>query len=368
MSIPTYDARPYFHTVTHVTKLAGESNFSAWKDDVETAFMVDGGTAWGIISGTTTRPDAAADAAKYDQYNRGIITMLWLTMQQSIVDEVRNNGHKTASECFTFLKTKYEKSSWARRVALRTALHKVEHDPKSSISLYIESLSKLRRQLKDIGEDVGDAYFKDILLTNLHPTYHSIRTSLLTTAAGEPSLSTVTAVLIEASPAVNFDSEASAGDILVNSQIKSEPVEVILAACERAGRGKRKPQGGSGRCAVGGGGAGGNVKGRNRSRSSGSDDSEDGCSVNGRTWGSMSNEGCHRCGILGHKAPWCIADMPHDVKRWCLNRKEKSNYALDAAQYLDHAVVNDAETIEVTLMAMGIDTPQEQLIGTRTYT
>ncbi|EEB89953.1 hypothetical protein MPER_11901, partial [Moniliophthora perniciosa FA553] len=265
MSIPTYDARPYFHTVTHVTKLAGESNFSAWKDDVETAFMVDGGTAWGIISGTTTRPDAAADATKYDQYNRGIFTMLWLTMQQSIVDEVRSNGHKTASECFTFLKVKYEKSSWACRVALRTALHKVEHDPKSSISLYIESLSKLRRQLKDIGEDVGDAYFKDILLTNLHPTYHSIRTSLLTTAAGEPSLSTVTAVLIEASPAVNFDSEASAGDILVNSQIKSESVEVILAARERAGRGKRKPQGGSGRCAVSGGGAGGNVKGHKQS-------------------------------------------------------------------------------------------------------
>ncbi|EEB88757.1 hypothetical protein MPER_13233, partial [Moniliophthora perniciosa FA553] len=217
---------------------------------------------------------------------------------------------------------------------------------------------------------------------------------LLTTAAGEPSLSTVTAVLIEASPAVNFDSEASAGDILVNSQIKSEPVEVILAARERAGRGKRKPQGGSGRCAVSGGGAGGNVKGRNRSRSSGSDDSKDGLSVNGRTWGSMSNEGCHRCGILGHKAPWCIADMPHDVKRWCLNRKEISSYALDdAAQYLEHAylaqsspsssrrhrprsssppersyhaieefsVVNDAETIEVTLMAMGIDNPQEQV-------
>ncbi|THV01350.1 hypothetical protein K435DRAFT_963573 [Dendrothele bispora CBS 962.96] len=102
------------------------------------------------------------------------------------------------------------------------------------------------------------------------------------------------------------------------------------------GKGVSRPVG------AGGGGGNGNVKGVS---SSGSGEVK-GYFSNGKLWGDMERDGCHRCGGIGHKAAWCVADMPDDVKRWCLNRSAESSHVVSDGSgeqvYVSH--VHDSST------------------------
>ncbi|THU89457.1 hypothetical protein K435DRAFT_865240 [Dendrothele bispora CBS 962.96] len=189
--------------------LCGESNWSAWKHDLPMVLEADG-ASWGIVDGTTP-PPPATDADACNLYN------------------LQNKQART--DAYAALKAKFESTSWAHRVALHTAIHCVVDDPSKRIDVYIESLKDLRHQLKDMGTEVGDDYFKDILLTNLDHSFAHVCTSLLSqpSGGGEAKLTTVIDTLLSSSLSVNFDPETSVSEVLGDQpHVKLEPTEGAL--------------------------------------------------------------------------------------------------------------------------------------------
>ncbi|THV01360.1 hypothetical protein K435DRAFT_853921 [Dendrothele bispora CBS 962.96] len=164
--------------------LCGESNWSAWKRDLPMVLEADG-ASWDIIEGTTPLPPVTdADARSlYNLRNKQARTVIWSMINQELHPIILDKA--TGKDTYAALKAKFESTSLARRVALRTALHRVVHDPSKRIDVYIESLKDLRRQLKDMGTEVGDDYFKDILLTNLDHSFAHVHTSLLSQPSGD---------------------------------------------------------------------------------------------------------------------------------------------------------------------------------------
>ncbi|THU94083.1 hypothetical protein K435DRAFT_840000 [Dendrothele bispora CBS 962.96] len=306
--------------------LRGESNWSAWKRDLPMVLDADG-PSWDIVEGTTPLPPVTdADARSlYNLRNKQARTVIWSMINRELHPIILDKA--TGKDAYAALKAKFESTSWARRVALRTALHRVVHDPSKRIDVYIESLKDLRRQLKDMGTKVGDDYFKDILLTNLDHSFAHVRTSLLSqpSGGGEAKLATVIDTLLSSSPSVNFDPETSVSEVLGDQpHVKLEPTEGALYMRSRSGGKAGNGKGVSRPVGAGGSGGGGNAKGVS---SSGSGEVK-GYFSNGKLWGDMERDGCHRCGGIGHKAAWCVADMPDDVKRWCLNRSAESSHVV----------------------------------------
>ncbi|THU95891.1 hypothetical protein K435DRAFT_828992 [Dendrothele bispora CBS 962.96] len=271
--------------------LRGESNWSAWKRDLPMVLDAEG-PSWDIIEDARSLYNLRNKQAR--------------TLHPIILDKA------TGKDAYAALKAKFESTSWARRVALCTALH-------CRIDVYIESLKDLRRQLKDMGTE-------DILLTNLdHSFAHP-------SGGGEAKLATMIDTLLSSSPSVNFDPETSVSEVLGDQpHVKLEPTEGALYTWSRSGGKAGNGKGVSRPVGAGGSGGSGNVKGVS---SSGSGEVK-GYFSNGKLWGDMERDGCHRCGGIGHKAAWCVADMPDDVKHWCLNRSAESSHVVSDSSELN---------------------------------
>jgi hypothetical protein len=121
---------------------------------------------------------------------------------------------------------------------------------------------------------------------NLHPSFHTIYTSILT-AKSEPSLSDVKGILI-----------GSASSAII---IKSEPVDITLATQSSNKHDIPRKQSGQ----------------FSRTGTTPSSPPED---KKGFHWCDPTNEGhCHHCGHPGHIAAHCIYNMPQDVQDWVMN-------------------------------------------------
>lgn len=206
-----------------------------------------------------------------------------------------------AWESWKALKGQFEKSTMGSRLKARSEFHNVVHDPSKPISHYVQSVMAARAVLKSLGHEPDDVETGDVLLMNLHSSFDTIRTTILT-SKDEPSLSTIKSTLL--------GSTASA-DVF----IKSEPSPIALAA--RAGGRRGFGTGGSGY------GAGGSGYGSREDEK-------------GFRWCDPTQESaCHRCGRPGHIAARCIHDMPQHVKDWVMSPPGRSASAQTASVLQD---------------------------------
>lgn len=198
------------------------------------------------------------------------------------------------SACFAKLKAKFEASNFTRRVELWKAFSGAVHDPSKPIEVYIQSIINAKNQMVAIGQAVTEVQVKDTIIMNLHPSYDTIKVSLLTQPT-EPNLATIRSILGNSSPII--DSPA----------IKLEPMDTALVAGTAenafvAGRGKQGQ------------------------REAGLPKEDE----KGRRWCDPNNENhCFRCGHPGHVAFRCVAEMPPEIKTWVLtgpNGQERSMY------------------------------------------
>ncbi|KAL0563712.1 hypothetical protein V5O48_018351 [Marasmius crinis-equi] len=320
------DLRVFSPLMMQVPKLEGETNWHPWKKDMQMVFNADGET-WDIVTGVTNPGTDTAELRshrKKDTVAFSVIRSLLSPSIRSIVDELSTSSGSTA---FATLKAKYEGTTWSRRITLRKVLHSVTHDPSKPIDVYISAMKTACQQLTDIGVDVDDTYYKDLLLSNLHKDYIQVRTTLLASATGEPTLQTVTSTLSSSGPIIRFDPDAPV--------IKQEPMDTALALSRFDEIGSR-PQ-----------------SYRPRAKSGSGKSGSGALQAHGRHWGSMENEGCHRCGTLGHKALWCIMDMPDDVKKWCLNRKEERSHFADSDEEVTNVVRDESSSFAYVSSASG---------------
>lgn len=210
----------------------------------------------------------------------------------------------------------FTKSTMPRRIQARHTFYHVEHDPSQSIGIYIHAVTKARQALAALGCKVDDVETLDVLLMNLHESFASVKTAILTSKE-EPKLEEVKAIL------------TGGVQSAMPVTIKTEPSAAALAA-QGAHRGGGRRNSGSGYGNGSGGGRFGSGSGQDSGRRAPSRDD------NGYRWCDPTNEGhCHRCGHSGHIAARCIHDMPQHVKDWVM--AGPSQYASVAAEDSDES-------------------------------
>ncbi|KAF7340496.1 hypothetical protein MSAN_02121000 [Mycena sanguinolenta] len=262
------------------------NNWGSFSKDTQVFFQLEGN--WEIVNGTKKKPSDADEAEKWTRQNERAYSMIYFLLgadYRSIIADV-----STGVEAWKLLKDEYQKDSSALRLALRNQLYSIRHDPKQPISVYIEAIRTVACQLKAIGHEVKPEDLADIILLRLHPSFSSIR-STLSNVTPFPKLDD----LISAIKAYELQETLSSS---VEQTIKKEEEEEVMKEKEDHAMLTREGRKG--------------VKGK-------------------FDWGnSKDKEGvCHRCGLSGHIARRCVADMPDDVKAKILTSRPDAGIADD---------------------------------------
>lgn len=204
---------------------------------------------------------------------------------------------ESGSEAWKKLQAHFQKSTMGNRMQARKELYAVEHDPSKPVDFYIQSLASARKKLTALGCTVDDMEFKDILLINLHPSFHSIRTNILAQST-EPSLDEMKSLL------TSFTSAEDTKLDITSALSSSTSPSVFLAHSKVKG-----PYHGH----------------KNIISPSQIDDQ-------GFKWCNPANDTCcHRCGRPGHIAARCVHNMPQEVREWVFNNSHSSHLAQEQA-------------------------------------
>ena len=254
-----------------------------------------------VVGGTYLVDKVAAVPEGMKGLDGTLVAYLWSKLGEEYRYLMQDHQGSTL-EAWKNILSHFTRSTMPRRIQARQDFYHVEHDPSEPIGVYIYNVTKRRQALVDLGCKVEDVEMLDVLLMNLHESFASVKTTILT-QKDEPKLEEVKAILM-------------GGAQSAMPSIKTEPSSAAFAtqAGFRGGRGGSGYRGGAGS-----GYAGRNGSGRASSRPSSprpAPSRED----KGYRWCDPLNEGhCHRCGRSGHIAARCIHDMPQHVKEWVMN-------------------------------------------------
>lgn len=262
------------------------SNWFTWEKKIKMYFLACG--APGIHSGTP--PTESSAKATFDILDALLLPYLFTVVaekhQYLVLEE------DTASAAFKRLKGHFEKSTVGHRMQARREFYDVAHDPDQPIAQYVQAVKAASAKLTAFGGKVEDAELVDVLLMNLHESFHSIRASILM-AKAEPTSEDVINSLT---------GSASASELIT--------IKVEDTSSGFAGRVSQ----------------GFNRTGRRPERSDSSHNSSSGhIDKNGFSWCDPTNsDGCHRCGRPGHIAATCMYDMPQHVKDWIMHSRSQA--------------------------------------------
>ncbi|KZV84677.1 hypothetical protein EXIGLDRAFT_726892 [Exidia glandulosa HHB12029] len=181
----------------------------------------------------------------------------------------------TASDAWAKLKVHFDMPSMFSRIHAREEFYAVEHDISLPIDAYIHAVTEAKARLTALGVTISDDEFKDVLLMRLDPSFHAIRTNIVTQRT-EPKLEEVKMLLRAAG---NAQPSAKAGPqhgLAARGMRNSSRTPSSARTTPNPGR----------------------VDSRNF------------------TWCDTTTDNCHRCSRSGHIAARCMLDMPQHVRDW----------------------------------------------------
>ncbi|CAK5271385.1 unnamed protein product [Mycena citricolor] len=203
---------------------------------------------------------------------------------------------ESATAAWAALKAHFEKSSMSTRMAARAELHSISHDPTKDIDVYIRAVGDAVKKLAAMGVSIDSTIHKDVLLMNLHPAFHTVRTILLARSP-EPKLEDCITQLASSSSDPGVVLKIEDGDISSLALAASAPRRGTASATSSY----TSPITGS--------------------------IAQDGFPLDsqGFRWCDPTTRGCHRCGRTGHIAHKCMHTMPTFVKDWILANGKSSS-------------------------------------------
>jgi len=260
------------------------SNWHEWNKGMKMFFLGAGVT--GIASGSS--PTDPAELASWTKIDRQITAYIYSKVDDEylyLLDDL-----ESGAAAFQALKAHFQRSTMGLRMQARKELYAVVHDPSKPVSFYIQALTSAKQKLAALGCTVEETEFKDLLLMNLDPSFHPIRTTLLAQKI-EPTLDDMKSLL---------NSSTSAEDY-------SSTHHHSAAAYYSHGKGKNGSYGRNGN---------GDGHGQGNRNGNGNGNSSDGMvDDKGFRWCDTTNEhGCHRCGRPNHIAARCMYNMPQAIK------------------------------------------------------
>ncbi|MGH7240018.1 MAG: hypothetical protein ACREHG_08120 [Candidatus Saccharimonadales bacterium] len=234
----------------------------------------------GIVNGA--KPSEAKELAEWKAKDKMMVAIIYSKIDGNYKHLVEDL--ESGQEAWKTLREKFERSTMGQRMKAREEFYAVKHDPSKPIDLYIQELTAAKKKLKTLGHNIEDTEFKDVLLLQLHPSFLSVRTTILS-QKDEPSLNDIKMILLSST-------SADVAGLTVN--IKEEEVEFGLYA----GRGRNFG---------------------NRSTGQGQGQGQGPLDDRGYRWCDPTSGGCHRCGRTNHVAARCMFNMPDHIKDWIMS-------------------------------------------------
>ena len=166
-------------------------NWFKWKFEMD--MILGMGNLDDIVYGKEKKPDKDGEDQntwlKKDKFAKGLIYF-----QISPDYQPMFQTQTTSHELWAALEKKFQASTMFFRIEARRIFYTTTQDTSKPADVYIQALKTAKMHLQAMGQTITDQEYKDILLMNLHPDFHSIRTSLMSQTP-EPTVEQVEAVL-----------------------------------------------------------------------------------------------------------------------------------------------------------------------------
>jgi hypothetical protein len=246
-----------------------------------------------------TEETAVATWDAKDKHGYSLLYFLISSNDRSAITE-----HSSGSAAWKELKDEYEKDSSATRLTLRNRFYTTHHDPSKPVTIFIESVQSIARQLNSIGHALGKNEVEGVILLHLDPSFEPVRSSLIAWEKEATILEIVAAVK-------QFEANQIVVQSALQPQVKQEDMGNEAMAAQHGGGGELFDWG--------------NTQGR---------------------------EGvCFRCEKHGHVAAKCVADMPPGVKAKILNHPHAfANVADDYTFLTEYDDVENVALVSFTSM------------------
>lgn len=242
-----------------------------------------------IIQGASPPKDPDAKA-KWDALDDQLVAYVFGKVHSDYLYLVEDL--ESGKEAWAKLKAHFEKSTLGHRMQVRQAFHSVTHDPSRPVDFYIQDVVSAAGRLKSLGCTVDDSEVIDVILMNLDPSFHTIRSTILAQEK-DPGLDKIQLMLTSATSAEVLDTHNSA----------------LAASGKSKARHSSKSHSSS-------------QHSSSHAHSSGHSSSHRPASPvdsKGFRWCNPTSEkDCHRCGRSGHVAARCMYNMPQEVKDWVM--------------------------------------------------
>jgi hypothetical protein len=282
-------------TILATIPMLDATNWYDWSKGMKMFFM--GAEVDGIASGSP--PSDATELAAWRKLDKKITAYIYSKVHADyhyLIEDL-----ESGAEAWKKLKAHFQKSTMGNRMQARKELYAVEHDPSRPVDFYIQAMTSAKKKLTALGCNVEDTEFKDILLMNLHTSFHPIRTNILAQST-EPTLDEMKTLLTSSTSADDY---------------KQEPVESVLLAQSR----NKGPY-------------------HNHRRGNGSHTTSSQIDEQGFKWCDISNDTCcHRCGRSGHIAARCVHNMPQGVREWIFSNTSSASFNSNSNSHIaqEHA-------------------------------
>ena len=262
--------------ISLVEKLSGKENWRKWKSDIRTLLKPHGSWKW--VSAEESLPSDEKERTVAQAKLSVAAYCIEMTCDQDNRQLIEDKG--LAVDMYNTLKLHYEGDTPAKRMELRRALYRIEHNASAPVIQFINNIRTIVNDLTALKHGPKSDEIRDIVLMNLDSSFQVIQTIL----ASEDKNNGVEWTLESLGTRLTtFESS------LPNRSTSSPEFSHIAHS---SGRNPRL----------------------HRSRS-------------GDNWGNVKKipGACGRCGHGGHVADTCFRDMPEWVKDRIRHPGESAN-------------------------------------------